>query len=119
MAHRFQPIPANVTFRKIKDSKYPKVCSSFNTSNLAANLYTKECLLDVCVVSDISNNSCGPKIPIIDAAVSKTNPLYFRYFIDPKGELFGATPCGVNNYVNYMIPSLQMGYDSELYPTTT
>jgi hypothetical protein len=116
MAHRFQPIPANVTFRKIKNSSYPKVCSSFNTSNLAANLYTKESLAGVCVVADSNENLCSPQIPVIDATQSKTAPLYFRYFIDPKGELFGSTPCGVNNYATYMIPSLQTGYNSELYP---
>jgi hypothetical protein len=28
---------------------------------------------------------------------------YTLYTIDPKGELFGNTPCGLNNYVNYMV----------------
>ena len=115
MIHRLQPIPGRPTFRQIKDLNYPENCSSFNTSNLAANLYTKEYLKGVCVVLDSSDNLCNPKIPIIDATESKTAPLYFRYFIDPYGQLFGSTPCGVNNYTNYMIPSLQTGSNSKLY----
>ena len=30
-------------------------------------------------------------------------PFYFYYTIDPLGELFGKTPCGILNYTNYMV----------------
>jgi len=79
----------------------------FKTTNLISNLYTKENLKGVCVVQNTLNNSCSHNIPAIDATTSKTNPLYYNYVIDPNGELFGSTPCGLNNYVNFMKPSLQ------------
>jgi hypothetical protein len=79
----------------------------FKTTNLISNLYTKENLKGVCVVQNTLNNSCSPNIHVIDATTSKTNPLYYNYVIDPKGQLFGSTPCGLNNYVNFMKPSLQ------------
>ena len=28
---------------------------------------------------------------------------YNRYIIDPSGQLFGNTQCGVNNFLNYLV----------------
>jgi len=100
MAYSFQIIPANITFSKD---------NSFKKTNLVSNLYTKENLKGVCVARNITatKNTCSPKIASIDANLSKTNPLYYNYSIDPRGQLFGRTPCGLNNYMNYATPSLQ------------
>ena len=74
----------------------------FNTSNLASNLYTREYLPGFCLLQDSSG--CSPKItPQVNATV----PFYYRYVIDPRGLLFGVSPCGLNNYANYMTPELQ------------
>jgi hypothetical protein len=83
-------------------------CSSFNTTNLGSNLYTKENLTGVCVIQDTSGGfNCNPFINAIPTLTAQNSPLYFRYVIDPAGNLFGRTDCGVNNYANYMVPSLQ------------
>jgi len=76
----------------------------YNTSNLASNLFTKENLVGVCSVADTSGN-CSTKL--VNTTSSSSNPFYYRYVIDPSGTLFGVSPCGINNYANYMIPSLQ------------
>ena len=78
------------------------LCSPFfNNSNLVSNLYSKENLSGVCTVSD-TTSICAPKID-----PSLTTPFYNNYIIDPNGALFGRTPCGLNNYVAYMTPSIQ------------
>lgn len=68
---------------------------SLNRSNLIYNLYSKENLKDVTVISSDSGNSY-------------INPLYkpfYKYYkIDPNGELFGNSQCGINNYTKYMEP---------------
>ena len=76
----------------------------YNTSNLASNLFTKEDLSFVCSVVDTSGN-CSPKFG--NTTTSGGFPFYWGYVIDPCGTLFGVSPCGVNNYANYMTPSLQ------------
>jgi len=146
MAHAFQPIPANPTFRKLRESTYASdyitnkkslivycnekksfgckkswnqgdyllynngqsvvnnLCASkFNTSNLFSNLITKENLSGVTVLLDACNYEVTAKI-IYPTCIA---PFYQTYIIDPNGELFGNTYCGINNYASYMIPSLQ------------
>jgi hypothetical protein len=82
-------------------------CSPYNTSNLGSNLYTKLDVSGVCVITDTSLNACSPKISAIPVLTSQSQPLYYRYNIDPSGQLFGRSPCGVNNYTIFMTPSLQ------------
>ena len=36
---------------------------------------------------------------------ANTNYPYLTYDVDPSGNLFGNTICGINNFVNYMEPS--------------
>ena len=69
----------------------------FNTSNLIYNLYSQENLQNVNVLT----NSNGQVNPYINPSL---NPFYKYYKIDPLGELFGNTQCGINNFVNYMEP---------------
>ena len=77
----------------------------YNTSNLASNLYTKENLKFVCSGADTSGN-CSPKFG--NTTTSGGSPFYWGYVIDPFGELFGVSPCGINNYANFMVPGLQV-----------
>jgi hypothetical protein len=66
-----------------------------NKANLNINLITKLNLLEVPVISDISGN-------IVPTPISPGVISYLTYNIDPSGNLFGNTICGINNYVIYM-----------------
>jgi hypothetical protein len=75
---------------------YP--CNNFDKQQLYSNLYTKLDLSDLSentpVISDLSGN-----FPVN----IKTNVTpYLSYNIDPSGNLFGNTVCGINNYLNYV-----------------
>ena len=63
-----------------------------NTTSLGVNLITKMDLADV-TVTDPSYNSLG----------ASDNDVYYTYTIDPSGQLFGNTICGVSNYVKYLV----------------
>jgi hypothetical protein len=67
-----------------------------DTTALYINLITKINLEDVVVVSDLSGNIHPVKI---DTTVEP----YLKYNIDPSGNLFGNTVCGINNFENYVI----------------
>ena len=80
-----------------KYSLYPCL-NSIDTSELYINLIT---------ALDLSNNV----IPIIDtsatpgypAIINTSGTTYTKYNIDPSGNLFGNTTCGLNNFVNYLV----------------
>ena len=81
-----------------------------NKSNLIIGQYTKSNLYNVCNVSKgpppanpCEFNNCNPCQDIVTINASSTNPFYFDYTIDPLGELFGKTSCGILNYTNYMV----------------
>ena len=125
----FNIIPAKPTFGNLREPLYASdylqlkknklnVCFTkqvgkevyaANKSNLNANLITKQNLSGVCSLSqnymdnnsmdDDNNNTCCQKTNITNSNVV---PFYQQYRIDPKGELFGNTQCGVNNFTNYM-----------------
>ena len=78
--------------------------SSFNKSNLASNLITKLDLqsLDSSVVPVIQLNGIPSTVPTTIVITSETVP-YIDYTIDPCGNLFGNTICGINNYRNYLV----------------
>jgi len=74
---------------------YP--CTNFiNKANLNINLITKLDLKDVSVIKDVSNNE-------IPSTITLTAVPFLDYSIDPSGQLFGNTTCGINNYVSYMV----------------
>jgi len=79
--------------------KKKNLCNSltFNTGDLNINLFTELDLSGVCTVMDMSGN-CQPEI-------NMNEPFYLNYVIDPSGQLFGQTTCGVNNFVKYMVIS--------------
>jgi hypothetical protein len=68
-----------------------------NMANLNSNLITKLDLLDVPVIQ--SNNSPFE----VPTSLSSTSTPYLDYIIDPNGNLFGNSTCGINNYLNYRI----------------
>jgi hypothetical protein len=106
----------------VANNQLPK----YNTKNLNINLITSLDLSNVIVVeSTCTQTSPIPIDPVagrehIEFVAETMDPTrfleqhvplaenvddgrYTLYTIDPIGELFGNTPCGLNNYVNYMV----------------
>jgi hypothetical protein len=92
-----------ITRKKIKMQEcYATSCKNkllfddFNKTNMHINLYTK---LDVSEVHPIISDFSGDSPVIIER-----NPLtQVSYTIDADGLLFGNTPCGINNFVHYLV----------------
>ena len=70
-------------------------CNSINPKQLYTNLFTKLDLQDVVVVTDLSGNTH----PV---TIDKTTSPYLIYNIDPSGNLFGNSVCGIHNWENYI-----------------
>ena len=86
------------TKKKGKGYIHPKN-NTFNSANLYVNLYKKEDLTGV-VVIEAAYNPTSIVIP-------SSSPFYENIIIDPCGQLFGNTNCGINNYTKYMVSSIQ------------
>jgi len=72
-------------------------CGDIDHTQLYVNLITKLDLSDnVIVVSDLSGNGYPVEI-------NTTVEPYLTYNIDPSGNLFGNTVCGINNIENYIV----------------
>jgi len=71
-------------------------CSTFNKANLAINLLTKLDLDKVCVIQNNITKECPTTIAINEIP-------YLNYLIDPSGQLFGNSNCGILNYTHYMV----------------
>lgn len=87
--------------------------TSFNITELYGGLITKEDLKGVPVIigETVSTNEddCKSVHENIDTITSipinlLLTPVYQYYTIDPNGILFGKTPCGINNFINFMKP---------------
>lgn len=65
-------------------------------NNLVSGLYTKLDLKDVSVISNSSNN-------VSPTSITLTSIPFLDYNIDPQGQLFGNTICGLNNFINYKV----------------
>lgn len=77
---------------------YP--CNNFDKTQLYSNLYTKLDLSDLSGNTSIISDLSGNTFPVtIDTSVTP----YLKYNIDPSGVLFGNTPCGIDNYLNYVV----------------
>ena len=72
--------------------------NNFNNYNLNINLATKLDLTNISIIEDASGNICPTTI-----IYNEIPNFYNRYIIDPKGELFGNTECGVNNFLSYLV----------------
>jgi len=71
--------------------------NSFNSAQLYSNLYSELDLSgNVPVISDLSGN-------IYPVSISTTTTPYLTYDIDPSGNLFGDTVCGINNFEQYLV----------------
>ena len=70
--------------------------NSINKSELYINLITKLDLTNVPVIADLSGNT----FPV---EIDKTVTPFLKYNIDPSGNLFGNTVCGINNFENYIV----------------
>jgi hypothetical protein len=77
--------------RATKLAIYP-CTNTINKANLNINLITNLDLANFIVFTP--NTIPQPAVPPV--------PPYNTYNIDPSGNLFGNTICGINNYVNYM-----------------
>jgi hypothetical protein len=74
----------------------------FNKTNLESNLFTKQDLQDVCIITE-NGPTCNTQPCNTAYNYDATKPFYYNYTIDPCGELFGNTPCGINNFTNFTI----------------
>jgi hypothetical protein len=82
------------------------VSYNFNKTNLNITLFTKLDLTGVRVLADAITGQSPTKIlPLTteNFTALAQNPYYARYTIDPCGELFGNTTCGINNYQDYVV----------------
>lgn len=71
--------------------------NNFDHTQLYVNLVTKlELNNNLIVVSDLSGNTH----PV---TINTTVEPYLKYNIDPSGNLFGNTVCGINNFENYIV----------------
>ena len=71
--------------------------NTFNKRNLNVNLITKLDLVDVPVLQDNDSQDCPTPL------ATHLPDVPYSYTIDPSGNLFGKTTCGINKYVNYMV----------------
>ncbi len=79
-------------------SLYP-CANGINTANLNINLITSLDLSGISVVKDMSNNT-------VPAVIDPNSIPYLRYEIDPSGNLFGNTVCGINNFTKLLVPNV-------------
>jgi isocitrate/isopropylmalate dehydrogenase len=72
--------------------------NNFDKTQLYSNLYTKLDLSgnNIPIISDLSEN-------LFPVNITTDVTPYLTYNIDPAGYLFGNTPCGINNYLHYVI----------------
>ena len=82
--------------RANKLAVYPCL-NSINKADLNINLITKLDLSgNIPVIQDFSGNA-------IPSTITTSAVPYLRYNIDPSGNLFGNTICGINNWEKYMV----------------
>lgn len=77
----------------------------YNNDNLDINLVTKLVLTGVPVIQKNSNGACPTSIEAPANPSSEADDYrYTTYTIDPSGNLFGNTECGLENWKNYLVP---------------
>ena len=75
---------------------------NFNKNNLNSNLITALDLKNVCAIKNNTTNVCPTTLVTYSDSVTIDYP-FLTYTIDPNGQLFGNTTCGLNNYNNYRV----------------
>lgn len=92
---------SNYILMKNSNKLYLNPCDSINKSQLYINLITKIDLSEnIPIIKDLQTNSYPI---IIDEYVSRP---YLKYNIDPSGNLFGNSVCGIDNFKNYIVSNL-------------
>lgn len=86
-------------FKKSNYLNYYQYTNNINPTNLNINLITKLNLQDVPVIQSSNPPYESPTSILSNSA---TSTIYLDYNIDPSGNLFGNTPCGLSNYLNYL-----------------
>lgn len=86
-------------------SYYPKK-NAFNYANLNVNLISKLNVKDVCVIKNMHTKDCPTTISVVPIPS-------LTYDIDPSGNLFGETTCGLNNFTNYVEMYDDMNYENK------
>ena len=95
---------------------------TFGTLNNAGDFTIYKCCKRCChntIDPEILNNNLVKKMdltgvnvlqtiyplsnPITPTTINPNSIFYLTYNIDPDGLLFGNSPCGINNYPNYMV----------------
>jgi hypothetical protein len=74
--------------------------NNFDKTQLYSNLYTKLDLSDLSGNTSIISDLSGNTFPVI---INTSVKPFLKYNIDPSGVLFGNTPCGIHNYLNYVV----------------
>ena len=92
---------SNYILMKNGNNLYLNPCDSINKSQLYINLITKIDLSEnIPIIEDLSGNNYPV---IIDPNIKKP---YLKYNIDPSGNLFGNSVCGIDNFKNYIVSNL-------------
>jgi hypothetical protein len=86
-------------FKRANKLRVYPCLNSINKANLNINLITKLDLTNVHVIQDFSGNTWPSSINTMNTVPDP----YLRYNIDPSGNLFGNTICGINNWEKYMV----------------
>lgn len=86
-------------FLILKQTRYLTGKKPYVNLSLNSNLFTKMNLEQICVIKSLASNTCP------NTKVNPSLDFYNNYVIDPNGSLFGNSPCGIDNYLNYREPS--------------
>lgn len=73
--------------------------------DLNVNLITTLDLTNVNVLEETNNTGSSTNTTNANTTtkIDPTKDFYLNYTIDPNGQLFGKTICGINNYQNYLV----------------
>ena len=83
-------------FKRANKLRVYPCLNSINKANLNINLITKLDLSgNIPVIQDASGNT--------PSTITISTTPYLEYNIDPSGNLFGNTICGINNWEKYMV----------------
>ena len=71
----------------------------FSKTDIVNGLYSSSNLTNVTTIAKGINVLCDN---VLGVSATPCEPLYQNYRVDPDGDLFGASPCGVNHYISYV-----------------
>ena len=83
-------------FKRANKLRFYPCKNSIDKANLNINLITKLDLTGVPVIQDFSGNT-------VPTTITTDAIPFLDYNIDPSGNLFGNTICGINNWEKYLV----------------